>query len=116
MQGEYGSRSIGQWKSLQLRERHGCSQKGLRPMARPRTNSHPLSRLLSMVCLLMALLNIVSGSGHAQTGSTPFPDVGIEQKLNAQVPLELSFRNETGDQVEFQDLLRDRPVILNLVY
>lgn len=41
---------------------------------------------------------------------------GFEQKLNAQIPLDLVFRDETGKSVKLGDYFSDRPVILNLVY
>lgn len=43
-------------------------------------------------------------------------NVGIEQKLNAQVPLDLTFRDETGKAVKIGDYLGKKPVILSLVY
>jgi protein SCO1 len=43
-------------------------------------------------------------------------NVGIEQKLNAQVPLDLTFRDETGKSVRLGDYLGKKPVILSLVY
>jgi protein SCO1 len=42
--------------------------------------------------------------------------VGIDQKLDAQVPLDLVFRNEQGAEVTLGSLLRGKPVVLNLVY
>lgn len=42
--------------------------------------------------------------------------VGIEQRLNGQVPLDLKFRDETGKTVQLKDYFGKRPVILNLVY
>ena len=42
--------------------------------------------------------------------------VGIEQRLNEQVPLDLAFRDETGKSVKLSDYFGKRPVILNLVY
>lgn len=41
--------------------------------------------------------------------------VGIEQKMNAQVPLNLMFNDEHGHSVKFGDFL-GKPVILALVY
>lgn len=44
-------------------------------------------------------------------------DVGIEQMLGEQVPLQLSFHDETGETVALGDYFQnDRPVILSLVY
>lgn len=42
--------------------------------------------------------------------------VGIEQKLNAQVPLDLEFKNEAGKAVKLREYFQGRPVVLSLVY
>jgi protein SCO1/2 len=42
--------------------------------------------------------------------------VGIEQKLDSQLPLEARFRDETGAPVRLGNYFRGRPVIVNLVY
>ena len=42
-------------------------------------------------------------------------DVGLDQRLGGQVPLDLAFRDETGKQVRLQDYFRDKPVVLVLV-
>jgi protein SCO1/2 len=42
--------------------------------------------------------------------------VGIEQRLNQQVPLQLEFRDETGKAVRLSDYFGKKPVVLNLVY
>jgi protein SCO1/2 len=43
-------------------------------------------------------------------------NVGFEQKLNGQIPAELTFRDETGKAVRLGDYFGKRPMILNLVY
>jgi protein SCO1 len=43
-------------------------------------------------------------------------DVGIDQKLNAQLPLDLTFHNSTGNVVRLGEYFGDKPVILALVY
>ncbi len=43
-------------------------------------------------------------------------NVGIEQRLNQQVPLDLAFRDETGKTVHLADYFGKKPVILSLVY
>jgi protein SCO1/2 len=43
-------------------------------------------------------------------------NVGIEQRLNEQIPLDLAFRDETGKAVRLNDYFGKKPVILNLVY
>ncbi len=46
-----------------------------------------------------------------------FGDVAIVQRLNQQIPLDLGFRDETGQTVTLRRYFQpDRPVILNLVY
>jgi len=54
------------------------------------------------------------------TPSTSVPDllakVGIDQKLDAQVPLDLVFRDENGRAVPLGTYFSHRPVVLTLVY
>jgi len=55
----------------------------------------------------------------AQTSSTPAQlpgKVSITQKLNAQVPLDLMFRDESGKIVRLRDYFRGKPVLLNFMY
>jgi len=42
--------------------------------------------------------------------------VGIDQKLNEQLPLDLVFRSEEGEQVRLGDYFGKKPVVLALVY
>ena len=42
--------------------------------------------------------------------------VGIDQRLNNQIPLNLTFRNSTGNTVRLGDYFGKKPVILSLVY
>jgi len=53
------------------------------------------------------------------SGVTPdvLKGVGIDQRLNQPVPLDLEFKDETGKTVKLGDYFhKGRPVILNLVY
>ena len=43
-------------------------------------------------------------------------DVGIDQLLNNQVPLDLEFRDESGRTVKLAEYFKDKPVVLSLVY
>ncbi len=54
------------------------------------------------------------GSARAQTGAPP--SVGLDQKLDAQVPLDATFRDETGAGVRLGDYFDTKPVILVLAY
>jgi len=46
----------------------------------------------------------------------PARDIGFDQKLGAQVPLDLIFRDEAGREVRLGDYLGKRPVLLSLAY
>jgi len=46
----------------------------------------------------------------------PFTEVGIDQRLNEQVPLDLTFRDETGKTVSLRDYFGDKPLVLSLAY
>ena len=53
----------------------------------------------------------------AQVSPDELKNVGIDQRLDQQVPLELEFKDETGKTVKLGDYFQSgRPVILNLVY
>lgn len=53
----------------------------------------------------------------AQVNPADLSNVGIDQRLNQQVPLDLQFKDETGKTVRLGDYFQaGRPVILNLVY
>jgi protein SCO1 len=43
-------------------------------------------------------------------------NVGLDQKLNAQVPLDLTFKDEHGGSVTLGQLLQGKPAILTMVY
>jgi protein SCO1/2 len=43
-------------------------------------------------------------------------NVGFEPQLNAQLPLDLAFRDETGRTIQFREYFGQKPVVLALVY
>ena len=43
-------------------------------------------------------------------------DVGIDQKLNQELPLDLVFKDETGQDVKLRQYFGEKPVVLALVY
>jgi protein SCO1 len=55
-------------------------------------------------------------SPPANTRPPRLENVGIEQHLDAQVPPDLTFRDETGKTVKLGDYFGRKPLILNLVY
>ncbi len=69
---------------------------------------------------LMACATLVAGL-HAFADDPPVPpriltQVGFDQKLDVQVPLDLPFVDEMGRTVALGDFFGEKPVILNLVY
>ena len=53
----------------------------------------------------------------AQVSPDDLKNVGIDQRLDQQLPLDLQFKDETGKTVKLGDYFQaGRPVILNLVY
>lgn len=74
-----------------------------------------LSAFAFVVCAFPALAQMADPS--ADRLPHQLGDVGIDQRLGEQVPLQLSFRDETGKAVVLQDyFLNGRPVLLSLVY
>jgi protein SCO1/2 len=67
----------------------------------------------------IVLLAVAASMAYADTSSTPprLPGkVDIQQNLNAQVPLDVMFRDETGRVVHLGDEFRGKPVVLNFMY
>ncbi|MCL5742511.1 MAG: SCO family protein [Acidobacteria bacterium] len=65
----------------------------------------------------LALFLLVAVAAAAQNaGPATLKEIGIDQKLNSQAPLNLPFRDETGRSVRLGDYFGQRPVILSLVY
>lgn len=94
---------------------------------------HPLIQcfqqpILLRYGLLLALGSVLPAVAFAQSPQTPqsrgsrtpvrsvASQVGIDQKLDSQVPLDLMFRDESGKQVQLGDYFHDQPVVLALVY
>ena len=90
---------------------------------------------MNVLSIALALALAVAASAAAQpprftgadvggpppgTSSELVPDilakVGIDQKLDAQIPLDAVFRDEAGRQVKLAEYFGQRPVILSLVY
>ena len=68
--------------------------------------------------ILIVLTGVATLSANAQQASTPaiLSQVGITQNLNAQVPPDLMFRDETGKSVPIGDFFGRKPIVLSLVY
>jgi protein SCO1/2 len=87
------------------------------------------SLVLVVLSLMLAFPALAQQSGPATTGLQPsgagatstqrpaiLQQVGIDQQLNQQLPLDLHFRDEAGRDVRLGDYFGKRPVILALVY
>ncbi|NUO80153.1 SCO family protein [candidate division KSB1 bacterium] len=68
------------------------------------------------LCTMLSALS----QAHAQLGASVQPEilreVGIDQRLNEQLPLDLVFRDEAGQSVALQKYFGEKPVVLALVY
>lgn len=53
---------------------------------------------------------------QAPASHNPFADIGLDQRLDAQLPLDLTFADETGKQVRLREYFGTKPVILSLAY
>jgi protein SCO1 len=73
----------------------------------------------TLIANLLPLI-VLASSAWAQPLSQPpiLKDIGIDQKLNAQVPADLIFRDETGREIKLGDYFAQshRPIVLTLVY
>ncbi|HEY8670639.1 MAG TPA: SCO family protein [Terriglobales bacterium] len=93
---------------------------GVLANALPRINCEAIVRGACVVLFSAALF------GQSTTGGIMAPpanvrppglkNVGIEQRLNEQIPPNLVFRDETGKQVRLADYFGKKPMILNLMY
>jgi protein SCO1/2 len=67
--------------------------------------------------LVISLLLACAKPVQAQSGLPPsLRRVGFDQRLNAQVPLDLEFKDEAGRTVKLGDYFGSKPVILVLAY
>lgn len=72
---------------------------------------------LVIVTLSLFLLPYVSHGQLNQQKPSQLDDVGIEERLGNQIPLNLSFANAEGDSIKLAELFTDgKPVLLNPVY
>ena len=89
---------------------------------RATTKSKNSNRLILAATLLLPIS--VWGQGMTRGIMSPpanvrppgLKNVGIEQRLNEQIPSGLIFRDESGKAVRLGDYFGQRPMILNLVY
>ncbi len=89
-------------------------------MSSKSNNAICAARVMLVLALLsasaFAQMNNGVMSPPANTRPPRLENVGIEQHLDAQVPPDLTFRDETGKTVKLGDYFGRKPLILNLVY
>lgn len=72
------------------------------------------------VCAAMLMMGTVMPARADDATASQRPqilrDVGIDQNLNQQIPLDLTFRDETGKTVQLRQYFGKKPVVLSLVY
>ncbi|MFN2599255.1 MAG: cytochrome c oxidase subunit II [Pyrinomonadaceae bacterium] len=72
-------------------------------------------RVACASALLLMLVPTARAQG-AQAQQAALRDIRIEQRLGAQVPLELTFRDESGRAATLRDFVNAKPTILVLAY
>ena len=76
--------------------------------------------LVAAACLAGAQALAQGMTGDAYKPATPPPqilsNIGIDQNLNAQLPLDLPFTDENGKSVRLGDYFGKKPVVLAFVY
>jgi len=72
----------------------------------------PKIALLILIIAQVAVLNVQAQS----TGPGPMAEVGIDQKLNGDIPLDAVFRDENGQEHKLGDYFGKKPIIIAPVY
>jgi protein SCO1/2 len=78
-----------------------------------------LSLPLLIATVLALCCNFAAGQERVKNLSLvldPREYVGYDQKLGAQIPADISFKDENGEAVRLLDFAKDRPLVLALVY
>jgi protein SCO1/2 len=83
--------------------------------------AHSAARALGVLMCLLALATAGSAQSISQTpGPRGLPpalrDVDFNPQLNAALPLDLPFRDETGRAVQLREYFHGKPVVLAFVY
>lgn len=73
-------------------------------------------RLVVTLCLLVAAWVLAAPAYAEPPMPTIINSLGVDQRLDAQVPLDLVFRDENWRSIQLGDLLDGRPILLTLNY
>ncbi|MGH9773604.1 MAG: SCO family protein [Candidatus Acidiferrales bacterium] len=78
-----------------------------------------LARWLAL-CACATVLSVAGPLRAQMVGASVQPqilkDVGVDQKLDAQIPLDLAFRDEHSQPVQLRQFFGSKPILLTLVY
>ncbi|HMD39945.1 MAG TPA: SCO family protein [Candidatus Acidoferrum sp.] len=78
--------------------------------------------ILGVFALLLSSTSAMAQAVPSDTGPAAqnmpsvLKNVGFEPQLNAHLPLDLAFRDETGKNVRFREYFNQKPVLLAFVY
>jgi len=81
-----------------------------------------MTRVSRVAALLGMCTALLAGDAHAQAAPDmeimppPPKDVGFDQHIGQDVPLDATFQNEMGKAVRLGDLFADKPIVLQLAY
>jgi protein SCO1/2 len=73
-----------------------------------------LRNFLAHLILILSLSPAFQAAAHEE--QVPLTEITVEQRLNAQLPLELEFVDESGGKVILGEYFNSRPVLLAFVY
>jgi protein SCO1/2 len=72
--------------------------------------------MTQLLVSIIATLLFAMPAAAQQSAPPGLEGVGIEQKLGAHIPLNLTFTNESGQTIHLSDYLGARPIVLTPVY
>ena len=81
-----------------------------------RLHANIVKFLLGIIFITVIVLPAQAQGQNASTQPDILRDIGIDQKLNERVPLDLVFHDESGKPVQLSEFFGEKPVILALVY
>jgi len=97
------------------RDKHLPDHRPAPEAARPRRRRSGPASLAGGLLLAIVSLGLPGGVARAQPGGV-LKEVGFDQNLDAQIPLTVAFRDESGREVRLADYFGKRPVILVMGY
>ncbi len=77
---------------------------------------HSITTAATLGLLALGLVTAAPGAAQVPAPQPSAQDVGIDQRLDEQIPLDLTFRDEQGETVALREFFGDKPLVLSLVY